>query len=433
MSSAVTSKPAVAPIAVAGLDWHRSHPLTMVVRLGTVVSPLLLVAAQMLVGSSTLAGPAPVEAVLVAVGYLYATAAWFRFRFRIGPDVGIELRSGLLLRQRRSAAPAQVRVVDIAQPLLARLLGLAELRVRVAGGHGSHLRLRYLRLADARRYQEELLAAAGIDASEQDEPLITLKSRRLVLATLLTVPTLGGGATVIAGAVTRGIGHPAGAALVLLWSYGYLTSLYRRYQRFSGFTLTRARVGLRIRQGLSDTMTLTIPLEQIKAARITQPLLWRVAGLARVEVSAAGQHASGSREQPDRLVLLPVGDPEQARVLVELALGCDLAVVALSGPPARAHWLRPVGLRMIAAGTSGGVTVMRRGLLRQVIDVIPACGIESARIVQGPLQRRLDLATVAFDCVRGPVRPRTRHLDMSAAQRLIAAALAGQNPVPVPP
>lgn len=259
MSSAAASAPDPAAEAGDGLGWHRTHPLTMLVRIGAVISPLILVAAQALAGSATLAGPAPVEAVLVAVGYCYAVAAWFQCRFHIGPD-GIQLHSGLLLRQRRSAVPAQVRAVDVAQPLLGRAFGLAELQVRVAGGHGDHLRLRYLRLTDVRRYQNELLAAAGIDASEQDEPLVVLTSRRLALGTLLTVPTLGGGAAVIAGAVTHGTGHTAGAALVLLWTYGYLTALYRRYQRFSGFTLTRTGAALRIRQGLSNTMTLTMQL-----------------------------------------------------------------------------------------------------------------------------------------------------------------------------
>jgi putative membrane protein len=409
-----------APAAEPG--WHRTAPLTLVVRLGAVVSPLLLVAAQALAGSPALAGPVPYELAVVAAAYCYFAAAWFRFRFRVGPD-GVQVRSGQLLRQFRTAAAAQVRAVDVTSPLLARLLGLAELQVRVAGGHGGHLRLRYLRQSQVRRYRAELLAAAGLDDGVSGEPLVALPARRLLLATLLTVPTLAGGLAVLVGALApHASGHPAGTALVVLWSYGYLTALYRRYQRFSGFTLTATGAGLRIRQGLSDTMTLTIPPERITAARIIVPPLWRLAGLARVEASAAGQHLSGSREQPGRLVLLPAGPLAQARDLVERVLGCDLAAAPLAGPPARARWLRPVGLRALGAGAGGGVTVVRRGLLGLVIDVVPPRGIESARIVQGPVQRRLGLSTVALDCVRGPVRPRARHLDSPVARRLVEAA-----------
>jgi putative membrane protein len=396
--------------------------MTLVVRLSAVISPLILVTAQSLAGSATLAGLAPAEAAVVAAAYCYAVAAWFRFRFRISQD-GVELSSGLLLRQHRSAAASQVRAVDVTRPLLSRLLGLAELQVRVAGGHGAHLRLRYLRLADVHRYRAVLLTAAGIDAIEQGEPLAAVSPRRLALATLLTMPTLGGGLLVIAGSIAPGAsGRPAGTALVLLWSYGYLTALYRRYQRFSGFKLTRTSAGLRISQGFSDTLTQTISPERIMAARMTAPPLWRLAGLARVEASAAGQHLAGYGERMPRLVLLPAGPPAEARLLVERVLGCDLAAAALAGPPRQARWLRPVGLRMLAAGSGGGVTVVRRGLLRELVDVVPARGIESARIVQGPAQRRLGLVTVILDCVRGPARPRARHLDPAAARRLLDPA-----------
>jgi putative membrane protein len=47
--------------------------------------------------------------------------------------------------------------------------------------------------------------------------------------------------------------------------------------------------------------------------------------------------------------------------------------------------------------------------------------VQSLRLRQGPLQRRLGLATVEVLTTPGPARPRVRHLDAGEATRLLNA------------
>ena len=78
-------------------------------------------------------------------------------------DEAVHLRTGILFRQQRQARLDRLQAVDVVQPLLARLVGLAELKLEVAGGSGSAVSLAFLREADAEALRAELLAlAAGL-------------------------------------------------------------------------------------------------------------------------------------------------------------------------------------------------------------------------------------------------------------------------------
>ena len=75
----------------------------------------------------------------------------------------LHLRTGVLNRQQRQARLDRLQAVDVVQPLLARFIGLAELRIEVAGGKGSAVRLSYLREGEAQNLRRVLLArAAGL-------------------------------------------------------------------------------------------------------------------------------------------------------------------------------------------------------------------------------------------------------------------------------
>ncbi len=89
----------------------------------------------------------------------------------------------------------RIQAIDVAQPFVARLFGLAELRMDVAGGGGSDGRLSYLMLADARRLRATLIATASGLTQESMHPetmeapqqaLLTVPTKRLLGATLLS-------------------------------------------------------------------------------------------------------------------------------------------------------------------------------------------------------------------------------------------------------
>ena len=94
---------------------------------------------------------------VVLVGLGFSLLSWRMSSYSID-DEALHLRTGVLNRQQRQARLDRLQAVDVVQPLLARFIGLAELRIEVAGGKGSAVRLSYLREA---RGPEPAPAAAG--------------------------------------------------------------------------------------------------------------------------------------------------------------------------------------------------------------------------------------------------------------------------------
>ena len=95
-------------------------------------------------------------AMLVA-GAVYGAASWLRTKYWIEAD---ELRvdTGLVSRQSRRIRVDRLQGIDIAQPFVARLFGLAELRMDVAGGGQREGSLAFLRLEEA---EDAARGAAG--------------------------------------------------------------------------------------------------------------------------------------------------------------------------------------------------------------------------------------------------------------------------------
>ena len=63
-------------------------------------------------------------------------------------------------------------------------------------------------------------------------------------------------------------------------------------------------------------------------------------------------------------------------------------------------------------------------LFRSALSIVPHRRMQSLSLHQGPLQRRLKLATVAVHTTDGPVSLRLYHLDGQEARRLFDEQLA---------
>ncbi|WP_418275883.1 PH domain-containing protein [Isoptericola jiangsuensis] len=157
-------------------QWRRVHPVTPLVRAWAVVVALLFVLGSQMLDSIEYAGEvagqvarlwwvallALVVFLLVVVGFTYL--AWRMTSYAVDDDAA-HLRKGILFRQQRHARLDRLQAVDVRQPLLARLFGLAELTLEVAGGSDSGVAIGFLRLEDANQLRAELLArAAGVKA-----------------------------------------------------------------------------------------------------------------------------------------------------------------------------------------------------------------------------------------------------------------------------
>jgi len=111
-----------------------------------------------------------VVAVVVVIAAIIAyNLVWWRLaRFRIGPDA-VELHSGILARRFRSLRLDHLEAVDIVRPLLARLFGLAQLKLESAGGADSFLLLSYLTVAQADQVRKQILTRVNETATAPDQ------------------------------------------------------------------------------------------------------------------------------------------------------------------------------------------------------------------------------------------------------------------------
>ena len=157
-----------------------------------------------------LAGRAPwlllgggVLLLLTGVGYVLS---WYFTRYQVAEGY-VRINTGFLFKQQRQARLDRVQAIDIVQPLLARIFGLAELKFEVADAGESAVRLAYLRMDEARQLRATILARAagvvpdpaqpGAAAAEAPEhAVLTVPPGRLIGSLLLSEQSV----VVIAGA-----------------------------------------------------------------------------------------------------------------------------------------------------------------------------------------------------------------------------------------
>ncbi|WKU08503.1 PH domain-containing protein [Micromonospora sp. HUAS LYJ1] len=373
-------------------------------------------------------------AVLVAVLALGATVlavvSWYNTGYHI---VGRELRvhEGLLWRRTRAIPLERLQAVEVVRPLLAQLTGLAELRLEVVGGGKTEAPLAYLSVADAARLRQRLLAVAaglpdgattgpapqstgvappGGDAAPADRepagrPLHAVTNTDLLVSQLLTPQAFllpFGVAFVVVQFLSEGSWSFIAVASTLTAMAGVLLQPVRRVLDDWNFRLARESDRLRIHNGLLETRVQTVPLERVQTVGVTWPLLWRMKGWLRLRLEVAGYSGgeADDRNRPDRL--LPVGDLTVGAAIVDEVLpGVTLTALPLTPPPNRARWLRPLSARALGAGLHERVFAVRSGLLTRQLTLVPYARMQSVRVVQGPAQRRLRLATVHVDTAGG--------------------------------
>ena len=396
-----------APAGPVG-DWVRLHPLTPLLRGGR--TALLLIA---LVGQQGFrSSPEAVLAllgVLVPVAVFFGWLSWRAMRYRV-TATELQVDSGVLVKRSRRVPLARVQAVDVVKPFYARVLGLAELRLEVVGGGGGDAEapLAFLNedRADALRVQL-LDLSAGRPAAVEGAPaaveppetvLVVVPTRVLVWSTLLGAPAV----TVlvllaavlvgsqVSGAALSAVALAGGPAL-----FGVGSMAVRQLLSHYGFTVAESPDGLRLRHGLLDTRSQTIPAGRVQAVRIREPLLWRRAGWVRVDVDVAGYSGSGE-QQLATSALLPVAPRELALQLVARVLGSTLPP-ADRPVPRTARWRAPLSARRLSLGLDAQHVVSTSGILTTTTDIAPLAKVQSLRRTSGPWQRRLGLASVHVD------------------------------------
>ncbi|ROS54045.1 PH domain-containing protein [Frigoribacterium sp. PhB118] len=356
--------------------------------------------------------------------------------------------------------------------------------------------------------------------------VVALSPGRLIGSTVLSGYTLFLLAAVVAiviSVVTTGEWFLLFVLLpAVLGSGGFYVNRITKSLRY---TIAGTRDGVRIGYGLFSTSNETLPPGRIHSIKVSQPLLWRPFGWWDVKINRASRSSTKGAAGQENTTILPVGDEDDVRRVLELVLPELVGVAAVgvaaeearAGSPAPAdapeavasaavpvadgsstgeaappalggeaiddetsatgvaappavrdaveatteHTLTLVEGGLRSSGTDGGFTVsprraavlrwfswrrngfrsapgallLRKGAIWRQLVIVPLPRVQSVGLVQGPLRRRLRLATVHLHTVQGPIVAEIGALDQddalgfftTAGREAVAAAHADRT------
>jgi putative membrane protein len=437
--------------------WHRLHPLTPVVRAGSRIFALVVVLAGVALANQRQDDKQLViDAVIIAIALSGGFISWLVTRWQVADGV-LRVDTGLIRRDSRRFPLSQIQAIDVVQSGLARVLGLAELQLRVAGGDASRGgRLACLRLADAEHLRRELLAFSGAADADQtlealpgglagqaplelataagispasgtgqaqaaragagpgrvahrgkaQEPFVVTPERQLFrvrsgrLAVAIALSRPGAIAFLVIAAVTTFVvvsGKSAATATFLPTAIGIVLTVWRWFNGEYGTTVAAAADGLRLRAGLIQTTAETIRPGRVQAIRLVEPFAWRPFGWCRLEADVAGPRVrrEGRSESQRLRALIPVGFRTDAMEMLGELL--DSQPMPDLRAPRRATFKAPLLYHFMAWGRDDSYVVTSRGRITRTTTWIPLEKVQSIRWVQGPVQRQLGLSSVRLD------------------------------------
>lgn len=339
---------------------------------------------------------------------------WWMHTYELHQD-HLLLRRGLVWRTVREVPLSRLQTVDVVSPLLIRVLGLAELRIELAGGDGSEVRLGYISRDEAGRLSAVLLAHAGglpgHVAPPPERPVFGCPTRLLLTALVAQVPVLlAFGGLLLLSVVGLAFREPGVLGGVVPLALGLVRGLVGPLFRYAGFRAALAPDGLRLRSGLLQRRTQIVPPGRVHAVRVVEPLLWQLLGVARLEANVAGY--VGERQMASA-TLLPVAPRQLAFELArELLAGSDSAQAQVA--PVNSQRRRGTELRV-----TDGELVASQGMLRHTCAIVPHGSVQSLRLRSGLFGRLLGRSTLLVETVPGPVRLRVPGRESSEGWRIL--------------
>jgi putative membrane protein len=423
----------VTPEPTAGDGWQRLHPLSPIVRGGRFTIGIAILLVPVVLRGDNFSNAVPqlvVVAVLVAGGFV----SWLVTRWRIEGD-DLHLETGLLRRQSVRFPLSQVQAIDIVRPGLARMFRVAELRLRMGGASSATARLAYLPEREVEPLRDRLLALArGAHAElapttdEQPAPveeklLAQVDTRQLVVSILISDAGVFAELVFITLVIIAIVSPHAAAGIVtggFVWIIGAFTVVWRRFNQLYRQRVLEGPDGLHLRGGLIALTAETIRPGRVQAVRMVEPFLWRMVGWCRVEVDLAGRQrgkGEGESERGQLRMLLPVGSRKLGYELVDRLVPDRPR--ELSPAPRRVFWKSPLRYRKLAWGRTDTCVATTSGRLRKISCWVPLEKVQSLRRVEGPVQRRLRLASVHVDTAGRAVHATLRDRDAGEATQAL--------------
>jgi putative membrane protein len=372
-----------------------------------------------------------VDIAIAAVLVIAGVVSWLVTRWRLEEGT-LRIETGLIRRSSQRFPLVQIQAIDTVRPLLARVFGLAELRLRMAGHSGTSGRLAYLTESQADLLRARLLALAHGIAEDTPAPperiLFSVPTGRLIgsiilspygLAVILVAAVLLSIALLAPATAGDSIGGTAVTIIVLM------TALWRQFNGDFELTASDAHDGLHLRAGMLTTNAETIPQGRVQAVRMVEPLLCRPLGWYRMHVDVAGRHRQQGEsdvESRELRAVLPVGTREEARRLLERIV--PNAPPDRIPPPSRARIKTPLRYHYPSWGRNETCLVTTSGRVARITDWVPHAKVQSLRWVQGPVQRRLRLATIHVDTAGRNVHAAIRDRDTGEVDRILPGLIA---------
>lgn len=300
--------------------YRRQHPLYFLVLLIKWLKPMLVPAIVLVVAK----GESPFEwppAVYYSLGAALALASvglmlsWQRFSY-LRDDQQLIVRSGVWFRQLKTIHRNRIHSIQIQQPLIQRLFGVAQVVVETAGrGEKPEAVLYTVTLAEAREIQSlarkepgDALKAAALDSSvpvvllDDDIPKPRVRIHLTPLTFLLAAVTTSNlqlTMAFIAGLVSfaddilgesiyDSLAHTAvkylnGPFSVLIWTgvallISWVLSIGLYVWKYAGFKLEGNGDRITVSYGLIEKQQLTFPVSKVQAAMLVEGLLRRPFG-----------------------------------------------------------------------------------------------------------------------------------------------------------
>jgi putative membrane protein len=412
--------------------------------------------------------------VLLALSGIFYLS-WRFHTFRITGD-DVEVRSGILFRTQRRAPLDRVQGVNLTRPMIARLAGMAKLEV-VGAGTDANVKLEYLstmnaeavrsdilrlasgrRLADARGAAPEARTRMGalsetmtrgitglIEGDEAPvavpESVVSIPVLRLVVSHVISPATVGlvfGIGAIVVGSV---VGTPWLLFGMIPAVIGFVAYWIRSTVRSLRYSIAPTPDGVRITFGLLTTVTEIVPPGRVHAVEVSQSILWRPFGWWSIRINRLSGRSLSEANTDQFTTVLPVGtiaDVERVLHLIlpdvprddwplivrEGVFGPDEAD-AYTVTPRRARIIRPLSWRRNGFRLTPDVLLLRRGVVWRKLAIVPLARMQSLALHQGPIDRRLGVASARAHTVSGPVDPALGAIDRDRALQLFADASAG--------
>jgi putative membrane protein len=224
----------------------------------------------------------------------------------------------------------------------------------------------------------------------------------------------------------------------LVGSAGFYISRFTKSLRYS---IAGTPDGVRVGFGLLSTSNETLPPGRIHAIQVSQPIIWRPFGWWQVRINTAGHSTAKGAAGQANTTTLPVGTLDDVAKVLELILPgfggddqrllVDRGMLSTGGDdgytnaPRGAAWLRPFSWRRTGYVVSDGVALLRRGVISRELILVPLARLQSVAISQGPVKRRLGLASAHLHTVAGPVSAYLSVLSAEEAVRLFERISTG--------